>query len=148
MHCWLGGNITVVSNPVLDNSQCGQPNVKWGICGSNFCAYKSSVKYPTTCLNGINGGSYIEKVCVDNIPYVGCPSGYTYTATLNICYKVVNTATNANSASLGCATSGGVLMSPSNAARNTFMVTTIGGGGNSYWIGLVIDVVHSNSRVW
>jgi hypothetical protein len=132
---FLGGDIT--STPALDPSKCGQLNIKWAVCSASSCTYKSNVTFPTTCTGGPTLSNLLY-ACVDLISKdTQCPSGYTYTSVLNLCYRYVATPVVGTAAALDCASTGGVLMSASTTERNNFIVNTIGGGNTNIWIGLV-----------
>jgi hypothetical protein len=70
----------------------------------------------------------------------GCIPGYTFHATLDICYKYVVATATADNARTQCL-SNGDLISVTSADIHNFIVTTLA-ASNTVWIGLFYDGTH------
>jgi hypothetical protein len=117
-------------SPTLDVSFCGQSGVKWAVCTSTLCTYKfGSPSFAPT----VTGASTRLYMCINQPETAGqCPVGYTFNAVVSTCLQApVLTKSNAISASVACAESGGTLMSASTAARSTYLKSV----ADYVWIG-------------
>jgi hypothetical protein len=131
----VGGDISPTSS-TLDNSRCGQTNVKWAVCTASSCTYKSGVTFPSSCTGGAGVTNRVF-MCIDEpaVLQAACPAGYSFSAALSICYKLVTATKTAHLAAVDCVNSGGALMAASSDARNNFIINSVAGTGRA-WIGL------------
>ncbi|KAI8491499.1 hypothetical protein Bbelb_306990 [Branchiostoma belcheri] len=118
---WSGNDaVCIVECPVLTSPQNGRVDCTDRLVNDR-CTF--------SCNHGYHLLGSSQVVCGSDGQWTGtiptcaaCPSGYTYRQTNRLCYKAYNLERDYNGARATCASNGGTLAMPRDAATNTFLI--------------------------